>query len=53
MEYFKNILSMIEGIFSNGYRWHGGIDAWMGGPIWVSRQPIMLYGCHCNAHVTL
>jgi hypothetical protein len=29
------------------------VDAWLGGPIWVSRKPILPYGCHCNAHVTL
>jgi hypothetical protein len=29
------------------------ISAQMGGPIWMSCKPILLCGCHCNAHVAL
>jgi hypothetical protein len=30
---------------------HFKVHAQMGGPIWVSRKPILPCGCHCNAHV--
>jgi len=29
------------------------VDAWLGGPIWVSCKSILPCGYHCNAHATL